>query len=51
MADNAKKADNKSLDALKGQEIKGGKIKGGIAVKFDGGGCGNNSGNSTPGGG
>ncbi len=37
MADEVKKADNKSLDALKGQEIKGENVKGGISVTIDGG--------------
>ena len=35
MADEVKKADNKSLDALKGQEIKGENVKGGISVTID----------------
>ncbi len=35
MADKSKESDNKSLDALKEQEIKGENVKGGISVTID----------------
>ncbi len=36
MADTAKETGEKTLDALKGQEIDGENIKGGISVSFEG---------------